>query len=130
MSRLVASEVVSVIIPKGERKVREETVLSSFFFHFFSFLGGKELKGKAVVFLETGVVVSEKAMLGAGCIIGAGRKDRRVCVEPCLHLQFLGSSLEERCSVKKTTLGRHNRVATSVKIQTSITMNHVTIGEG
>ncbi len=91
VSRLVANESVASIVPRGVRS---------------------EQKSKQVVFLEHGTSVSEKAMLGTGCIIGEG------------------TVVEGPCSVKKTTLGRHNRVANGVKCQTSITMDHVTLSEG
>ena len=91
VGRLIAGESVPGIVPRGART---------------------ELKSKTVLFLEQDVTVHEKAMLGAGCILGGG------------------SVVEGPCSVKKTTLGRHNRVAAGVKCQTSITMHHVTLGEG
>jgi NDP-sugar pyrophosphorylase family protein len=90
VSRLVSGESVKAVVPRGVRS---------------------EIK-KTVLFVESGAVIHEKAMIGTGCIIGEG------------------SVIEGPCSAKKTTLGRHSRVAANVKIQTSITMDHVTISEG
>ncbi len=91
VGRLIAGETVASFVPRGVRT---------------------EQKSKSVLYLEKDVTVHEKAMLGAGCIIGGG------------------SVVEGPCSVKKTTLGRHNRVAAGVKCQTTIAMHHVTFGEG
>lgn len=50
----------------------------------FDVICEKELKGKAVVFLEPGTSVHEKAMLGAGCIVGGGEKTAFFCLFVCV----------------------------------------------
>lgn len=41
-----------------------------------------------------------------------------------------GTSMAEKCSVKKSLVGRHCRIASGVKIMNSVIMDHVTIAEG
>ncbi|KAF7836974.1 translation initiation factor eIF-2B subunit gamma [Senna tora] len=41
-----------------------------------------------------------------------------------------GSQMGDKCSVKRSVIGRHCRIGANVKIVNSIVMNHVTIGDG
>ncbi|XP_051134330.1 uncharacterized protein LOC127253674 [Andrographis paniculata] len=41
-----------------------------------------------------------------------------------------GSQMGDKCSVKKSVIGRHCRIGSNVKIANSVVMNHVTIGDG
>ncbi|XP_048135978.1 translation initiation factor eIF-2B subunit gamma isoform X2 [Rhodamnia argentea] len=41
-----------------------------------------------------------------------------------------GSQMGDKCSVKRSVIGRHCRIGSNVKIVNSIIMNHVTIGDG
>ncbi|KAF9596260.1 hypothetical protein IFM89_008423 [Coptis chinensis] len=41
-----------------------------------------------------------------------------------------GSQLGDKCSVKRSVIGRHCRIGSNVKIVNSVVMNHVTIGDG
>ena len=70
-----------------------------------------ELK-KAIVYTDAGVQVHEKAMIGTGCIIGGG------------------VVIDGPCSCKKSTLGQHSRIMANTKIQTSVMLDHVTVGDG
>ncbi|KAI7734226.1 hypothetical protein M8C21_004543 [Ambrosia artemisiifolia] len=36
----------------------------------------------------------------------------------------------DKCSVKRSVIGRHCRIGSNVKIVNSVIMNHVTIGDG
>nr|GLL26735.1 translation initiation factor eIF-2B subunit gamma [Ipomoea trifida] len=36
----------------------------------------------------------------------------------------------DKCSVKKSIIGRHCRIGSNVKVVNSVVMNHVTIGDG
>lgn len=71
-----------------------------------------ELKNRVVVCLDKGASINDKATISPGCLIGEG------------------TVVDGPCSIKKTSLGRHNRVSPQVKIQSSITLDHVSIGEG
>ncbi|KAF4378472.1 hypothetical protein G4B88_027532, partial [Cannabis sativa] len=41
-----------------------------------------------------------------------------------------GSQMGDKCSVKRSVIGRHCRIGSNVKVVNSIVMNHVTIGDG
>ncbi|CAL0324992.1 unnamed protein product [Lupinus luteus] len=41
-----------------------------------------------------------------------------------------GSQMGDKCSVKRSVIGRHCRIGANVKVVNSIIMNHVTIGDG
>ncbi|KAF9675630.1 hypothetical protein SADUNF_Sadunf09G0052100 [Salix dunnii] len=41
-----------------------------------------------------------------------------------------GSQMGDKCSVKRSVIGRHCRIGSSVKIVNSVIMDHVTIGDG
>ncbi|KAL3625713.1 hypothetical protein CASFOL_030242 [Castilleja foliolosa] len=41
-----------------------------------------------------------------------------------------GSEMGDKCSVKKSVIGRHCRIGSNVKIANSVVMNYVTIGDG
>lgn len=41
-----------------------------------------------------------------------------------------GSQMGDKCSVKRSVIGRHCRIGSNVKIANSVVMNHVTIGDG
>ncbi|XP_026427436.1 translation initiation factor eIF-2B subunit gamma-like [Papaver somniferum] len=41
-----------------------------------------------------------------------------------------GSQLGDKCSVKRSLIGRHCRIGSNVKVANSVVMNHVTIGDG
>ncbi|KAK6164031.1 hypothetical protein DH2020_000895 [Rehmannia glutinosa] len=41
-----------------------------------------------------------------------------------------GSQMGDKCSVKKSVIGRHCRIGSNVKIVNSVVMNYVTIGDG
>lgn len=69
-------------------------------------------KGKTVVFVGETATMDESTVIGPGCVVGPG------------------TAIAAQCSIKKTTLGRHNRISARCKIQTTITLDHVAIGEG
>lgn len=79
---------------------------------FFQPAGERAIQNKTTIIRDPSATVDPQAMLGSGCVIGQG------------------TIIAGPCSIKKTTLGRHNRVAPNVKIQGSITLHHVSIGEG
>ncbi|GAB4849495.1 hypothetical protein Ancab_004289 [Ancistrocladus abbreviatus] len=41
-----------------------------------------------------------------------------------------GSQMGDKCSLKRSVVGRHCRIGSNVKIVNSVVMNHVTIGDG
>ncbi|KAK4607496.1 hypothetical protein RGQ29_001370 [Quercus rubra] len=41
-----------------------------------------------------------------------------------------GSQMGDKCSVKRSVIGRHCRIGSNVKVANSVIMNHVTIGDG
>ncbi|GMH05631.1 hypothetical protein Nepgr_007471 [Nepenthes gracilis] len=41
-----------------------------------------------------------------------------------------GSQMGDKCSVKRSVIGRHCRIGSNVKIVNSVVMNHATIGDG
>lgn len=40
-----------------------------------------------------------------------------------------GSQMGDKCSVKRSVIGRHCRIGANVKVVNSVVMNHVTIGD-
>ncbi|XP_048232218.1 probable translation initiation factor eIF-2B subunit gamma isoform X2 [Ricinus communis] len=41
-----------------------------------------------------------------------------------------GSQMGDKCSVKRSVIGRHCRIGSNVKVVNSVIMNHVTVGDG
>ncbi|XP_058008929.1 uncharacterized protein LOC131183075 [Hevea brasiliensis] len=41
-----------------------------------------------------------------------------------------GPQMGDKCSVKRSVIGRHCRIGSNVKVVNSVIMNHVTIGDG
>jgi translation initiation factor eIF-2B subunit gamma len=41
-----------------------------------------------------------------------------------------GSQMGDKCSVKRSVIGRHCRIGSNVKVANSVIMNHVAIGDG
>ncbi|GLT81805.1 hypothetical protein SLE2022_002370 [Rubroshorea leprosula] len=46
------------------------------------------------------------------------------------HMLGEGSQMGDKCSVKRSVMGRHRRIGSNVKIVNSVVMNHVTIADG
>ncbi|GAA0138266.1 translation initiation factor [Lithospermum erythrorhizon] len=57
-------------------------------------------------------VLGSKTTVGPQCMVGEG------------------SEMGDKCSVKKSVIGRHCRIGSNVKIANSVVMDHVTIGDG
>nr|GMC97415.1 translation initiation factor eIF-2B subunit gamma [Ipomoea batatas] len=57
-------------------------------------------------------VLGSKTTVGPHCMLGEG------------------SEMGDKCSVKKSIIGRHCRIGSNVKVVNSVVMNHVTIGDG
>ncbi|XP_027103873.1 uncharacterized protein [Coffea arabica] len=62
--------------------------------------------------IDPSAVLGSKTTVGPQCMLGEG------------------SQMGDKCSVKKSVIGRHCRIGSNVKIVNSIVMNHVTIGDG
>ncbi|KAL0459072.1 UNVERIFIED_CONTAM: Translation initiation factor eIF-2B subunit gamma [Sesamum latifolium] len=62
--------------------------------------------------IHPSAVVGSKTTVGPQCMLGEG------------------SQMGDKCSVKKSVIGRHCRIGSNVKIANSVVMNHVTIGDG
>ncbi|KAI3450088.1 hypothetical protein Pfo_006753 [Paulownia fortunei] len=62
--------------------------------------------------IHPSAVVGSKTTVGPQCMLGEG------------------SQMGDKCSVKKSVIGRHCRIGSNVKIVNSVVMNHVTIGDG
>ncbi|KAM7522961.1 hypothetical protein LguiA_012863 [Lonicera macranthoides] len=58
------------------------------------------------------VVLGSKTTVGPQCMVGEG------------------SQMGDKCSVKRSVIGRHCRIGSNVKVVNSVVMNHVTIGDG
>ncbi|XP_044483373.1 translation initiation factor eIF-2B subunit gamma isoform X1 [Mangifera indica] len=56
--------------------------------------------------------IGSKTTIGPQCMVGEG------------------SQMGDKCSVKRSVVGRHCRIGSNVKVVNSIVMNHVTIGDG
>ncbi|OIT38624.1 PREDICTED: translation initiation factor eIF-2B subunit gamma [Nicotiana attenuata] len=57
-------------------------------------------------------VLGSKTTVGPHCMLGEG------------------SQMGDKCSVKKSVIGRHCRIGSNVKVVNSVIMDHVTIGDG
>ncbi|KAL3530147.1 hypothetical protein ACH5RR_009469 [Cinchona calisaya] len=62
--------------------------------------------------IDPSAVLGSKTTVGPQCMLGEG------------------SQMGDKCSVKKSVIGRHCRIGSNVKIVNSVVMNHVTIGDG
>ncbi|CAI9106049.1 OLC1v1005107C3 [Oldenlandia corymbosa var. corymbosa] len=62
--------------------------------------------------IHPSAVLGSKTTVGPQCMLGEG------------------SQMGDKCSVKKSVIGRHCRIGSNVKIVNSVVMNHVTIGDG
>ncbi|KAL8527297.1 hypothetical protein ACS0TY_005245 [Phlomoides rotata] len=62
--------------------------------------------------IDPSAVLGSKTTVGGQCMLGEG------------------SQMGDKCSVKKSIIGRHCRIGSNVKIVNSVVMNHVTIGDG
>lgn len=62
--------------------------------------------------IDPSTVLGSKTTVGPQCMLGEG------------------SQMGDKCSVKKSVIGRHCRIGSNVKIVNSVVMNHVTIGDG
>ncbi|CAA0805925.1 Unknown protein [Striga hermonthica] len=62
--------------------------------------------------IHPSAALGSKTTVGAQCMLGEG------------------SEMGDKCSVKKSIIGRHCRIGSNVKIVNSVVMNYVTIGDG
>ncbi|KAJ0714303.1 putative nucleotidyl transferase domain, nucleotide-diphospho-sugar transferase [Helianthus annuus] len=62
--------------------------------------------------IHPSAVLGSKTTVGPQCMLGEG------------------SQMGDKCSVKRSVIGRHCRIGSNVKIVNSVIMNHVTIGDG
>ncbi|KAK4419692.1 Translation initiation factor eIF-2B subunit gamma [Sesamum alatum] len=62
--------------------------------------------------IHPSAVIGSKTTVGPQCMLGEG------------------SQMGDKCSVKKSVIGRHCRIGSNVKIVNSVVMNHVTISDG
>ncbi|KAF8039641.1 hypothetical protein BT93_B1999 [Corymbia citriodora subsp. variegata] len=62
--------------------------------------------------INPSVKLGSKTTVGPHCMLGEG------------------SQMGDKCSIKRSVIGRHCRIGSNVKIFNSIVMNHVTIGDG
>ncbi|PIN24917.1 Translation initiation factor 2B, gamma subunit (eIF-2Bgamma/GCD1) [Handroanthus impetiginosus] len=62
--------------------------------------------------IHPSAILGSKTTVGPQCMLGEG------------------SEMGDKCSVKKSVIGRHCRIGSNVKIVNSVVMNHVTIGDG
>ncbi|KAK6153187.1 hypothetical protein DH2020_012826 [Rehmannia glutinosa] len=62
--------------------------------------------------IHPSAVLGSKMTVGPQCMLGEG------------------SQMGDKCSVKKSVIGRHCRIGSNVKIVNSVVMNYVTIGDG
>ncbi|KAK6164002.1 hypothetical protein DH2020_000866 [Rehmannia glutinosa] len=62
--------------------------------------------------IHPSAVLGSKTTVGPQCMLGEG------------------SQMGDKCSVKKSVIGRHCRIGSNVKIVNSVVMNYVTIGDG
>lgn len=96
--------------------------LNSFYFQAYLDIN-REVAGEAIhltgytVSNHTNVIhetaqVGWKTTVGPQCMLGEG------------------STLEDKCSVKKSVVGRHCRIGSNVKIINSVVMNYVTVEDG
>lgn len=62
--------------------------------------------------IHPSTVLGSKSTVGPQCMLGEG------------------SQMGDKCSVKRSVIGRHCRIGSNVKVVNSVVMNHVTIGDG
>nr|GEX44214.1 translation initiation factor eIF-2B subunit gamma [Tanacetum cinerariifolium]GEX55083.1 translation initiation factor eIF-2B subunit gamma [Tanacetum cinerariifolium] len=62
--------------------------------------------------IHPSAVLGSKTTVGPQCMLGEG------------------SEMGDKCSVKRSVIGRHCRIGSGVKVVNSVIMNHVTIGDG
>jgi translation initiation factor eIF-2B subunit gamma len=62
--------------------------------------------------IHPSAVLGSKTTVGPHCMMGEG------------------SQMGDKCSVKRSVIGRHCRIGSNVKVVNSVVMNHVTIGDG
>ncbi|EPS62837.1 hypothetical protein M569_11951, partial [Genlisea aurea] len=62
--------------------------------------------------IHPSALLGSKTTVGPQCMVGEG------------------SEMGDKCSVKKSIIGRHCRIGSNVKIVNSVVMNHVNIGDG
>lgn len=62
--------------------------------------------------IHPSAVLGSKTTVGPQCMLGEG------------------SQMGDKCSVKRSVIGRHCRIGSNVKVVNSVIMNHVTIGDG
>lgn len=62
--------------------------------------------------IHPSAVLGSKTTVGPQCMLGEG------------------SQMGDKCSVKRSVLGRHCRIGSNVKVVNSVIMNHITIGDG
>ncbi|KAG5517723.1 hypothetical protein RHGRI_038190 [Rhododendron griersonianum] len=62
--------------------------------------------------IHPSAVLGSKTTVGPQCMLGEG------------------SQMGDKCSVKRSVLGRHCRIGSNVKVVNSVIMDHVTIGDG
>ncbi|KAK2993135.1 hypothetical protein RJ640_006822, partial [Escallonia rubra] len=62
--------------------------------------------------IHPSAVLGSKTTVGPQCMLGEG------------------SQLGDKCSVKRSVIGRHCRIGSNVKVVNSVVMNHVTVGDG
>ncbi|GAB2277972.1 hypothetical protein Dimus_012671 [Dionaea muscipula] len=62
--------------------------------------------------IDPSAVLGSKTTVGPHCMLGEG------------------SQMGDKCSVKRSVIGRHCRIGSNVKIVNSVVMNHATIGDG
>ncbi|XP_076927791.1 uncharacterized protein LOC143591484 [Bidens hawaiensis] len=62
--------------------------------------------------IHPSAVLGSKTTVGPQCMLGEG------------------SQMGDKCSVKRSVIGRHCRIGSNVKIVNSVIMNHATIGDG
>uniref|UniRef100_A0A5B7AAY6 Translation initiation factor eIF2B subunit gamma n=1 Tax=Davidia involucrata TaxID=16924 RepID=A0A5B7AAY6_DAVIN len=62
--------------------------------------------------IHPSAVLGSKTTVGPQCMLGEG------------------SQMGDKCSVKRSVIGRHCRIGSNVKVVNSVVMNHVTIGDG
>lgn len=62
--------------------------------------------------IHPSAVLGSKTTVGPQCMLGEG------------------SQMGDKCSVKRSVIGRHCRIGSNVKVVNSVIMNHVSIGDG
>jgi len=63
-------------------------------------------------FVDAGAEIDPKTQVGPDCVVG------------------FGSSIGEKCSIKKSVIGNHCKIGSQCKIVNSVVMDHVTIEDG